>query len=203
MLRRMEGDQFLRRSDPAFGRRHRLPSLTGIAALIVLAASPLTACGSSAQSSTPTSATPTAAPARARPAAVNVSQLHALAARAGHPVYWAGAFTGTYELTRIADGRTYIRYLPSGVAVGTARTFLTIGTYVRPSPPFATVRKAALAKRATIESLPGGGLAVQYPSRMQSVFMVFPGASYEVEVYDPSTATALHLVTTGKVVPLP
>jgi hypothetical protein len=35
------------------------------------------------------------------------------------------------------------------------------------------------------------------------VSLVLPGANYEVEVYDPSAATALRLATGGKVVPIP
>jgi hypothetical protein len=135
--------------------------------------------------------------------AVNVSQLQALATSAGHPIYWAGRGSGTYELTRIADGRTFLRYLPPGVQVGAPQTFLTIGTYLRPTPPYGAVRQSALAKHATIRSLRDGALAVQYPSRPQSVYLVFPTARYEVEVYDPSPATALRLVTTGQVTPIP
>lgn len=93
--------------------------------------------------------------------AVSTGQLRALAASVGHPIYWAGAAAGTYELTRIADGRTYVRYLPPGVPVGSRRTYLTIGTYVRPSAPYAAVRQSAVAKHATIQPLKGGGLAVQ------------------------------------------
>jgi hypothetical protein len=140
----------------------------------------------------------------ATPVAVTASQLHALAKAAKHPIFWDGTAAGTYELTTIADGRTYIRYLPPGVAVGSSRTYLTIGTYARSSSPYAAVRNAGLAKHATIKAVgKTGELAVQYKARPQSVYLISPRANYEVEVYDPSSATAFRLATTGKIVPIP
>jgi hypothetical protein len=179
-------------------RRH------GRSAAWVLAASlALVGCGGSGNSGLSLGSGKTAATAKRAPAvAVTVSQLRALAASAGHPIYWAGRASGTYELTRIADGRTYLRYLPAGVQVGAPQTFLTIGTYLRPTPPYATVRQSALTKHATIRLLSDGGLAVQYRLRPESVYLVFPAARYVVEVYDPSPATALRLATTGKVTPI-
>lgn len=173
--------------------------LLAAATAALAVALPLAGCGGSVTSTSGTST----GPAHAIPVAVTPSQLHALAASAGHPIFWAGAFNGTYELTTIADGRTYVRYLPPGIPLGDPSLHLTVGTYVRPSPPFDAVRSAAIKKHATIVTLKDGALAVQYRQRPQSVYLVFPGALYEVEVYDPVGATALHLATTGKVVPIP
>jgi hypothetical protein len=155
------------------------------------------ACGGSA-----TSTTTVTAPKRAIPVPVTPGQLKALAAAEKHPIYWAGPFNGTYELTTIADGRTYIRYLPAGVPIGNPSLHLTVGTYVRPAPPYNAVKAAATAKKANVKPLKNGELAVQYQSRPQSVYIVFPGALYEVEVYDPDPAKAEHLVTSGKIVPI-
>jgi hypothetical protein len=160
----------------------------------------LAGCGSSSIGSSSTTST---APGRAVPVGVSATQLHAIAKSAGHPIYWAGTAAGTYELTSIADGRTYVRYLPPGTPVGSAHPYLTIGTYTRPSPPYNAVRSAGLAKHATLKALKGGGLAVQYRARPTSVYLIFPHAKYEVEVYDPSGATAFRLATTGKVVQIP
>jgi hypothetical protein len=173
-------------------RRGRLFALLAATSLSLA----LAACGGS--SSSTTSGTPN----RAIPVAVTPTQLRSIARSAGHPVYWAGPFNGTYELTTIADGRTYIRYLPPGIPVGDPSLHLTIGTYVRPSAPFESVRSAALKKHAVIKTMKDGSLAVQYRNRPSSVYLVFPGALYEVEVYDPNPATALSLATTGKVVPI-
>jgi hypothetical protein len=179
--------------------RHRakLLAVLGLSPMLTFA---LVGCGGSGNSS-PASGS-TGQPARAIPVAVSASQLRALAAAAGHPIYWAGTAPGTYEFTTIADGRSYVRYLPPGVPVGSPLGYLTVGTYVQSSPPFAAVRKAALGKRATIKPLRGGGLAIQYRTRPQSVYLVFPGARYEVEVYDPSPARALALAASGKVAPV-
>jgi hypothetical protein len=173
---------------------------TGRAALLVAATLGVAACGGSSGSSSSSSTAGTTQ--RAPSVSVSVAQLKALAAAVGHPIYWAGQAKGTYELTRIADGRTYIRYLPAGAQVGTHQTYLTVGTYVRSSPPYAAVRQSAMAKHATTMSLHGGVLAVQYPARPQSVYLVFPSARYEVEVYDPSPAAALRLATSRKIAPV-
>ena len=99
------------------------------------------------------------------------------------------------------------RALPAAASASQLRAVAAsaghIGTYMRSAPPYDAVRKAAAAKHATIRSLTGGGLAVQYGTDPQSVYLVFPGAAYEVEVYDPSPARALRLATSGKVVPIP
>src|SRR5947199_7806464 len=163
--------------------RQGLPLLAACMAALALAA-----CGGSSKTTT--------TPNRAIPVAVTPAQLKSIARSAGHPIYWAGPARGTYELTTIADGRTYIRYLPPGIPVGDPSLHLTVGTYVRPSSPFESVRSAGIKKHAVVRTLKDGSLAVQYRSRPSSVYLVFPGALYEVEVYDQNPATALRLATT-------
>lgn len=174
--------------------RRSIRHLVLVAFSAIVLAGVLAACGGSSSSSSSVK--------RAIPIAVTEAQLKSIAASAGHPIFWAGPFNGTYELTTIADGRTYIRYLPPGIPVGDPSRRLTIGTYVRSAPPFETVRKAAVDKHAVTRTLKDGSLAVQYRTRPQSVYLVFPGALYEVEVYSPNPATARRLATTGKVVPI-
>lgn len=175
--------------------RHGRGAVLGTALAVTLALA-LAACGGSSSSSSSGSSN------RAIPVAVTPSQLKSIARSAGHPIYWAGSFNGTYELTTIADGRTYIRYLPPGIPVGDPSLHLTIGTYVRPTSPFNSVQAAAAQKHATTHTFKDGSLAVQYRSKPDSVYLVFPGALYEVEVYDPNPATSLRLATTGKIVPI-
>src|SRR5205814_7461001 len=68
--------------------------------------------------------------ARAPATAVSLSGLRTLAGAVASPIYWIGPQAGhTYELTKTADNRIYIRYLPKGVPVGTSQAYLTVGTY--------------------------------------------------------------------------
>ena len=60
----------------------------------------------------------------------------------------------------------------------------------------------AARQHAVTRTFKDGSVAVQYRTRPDSVYLVFPGALYEVEVYDPNPATALRLATAGKVVPI-
>jgi hypothetical protein len=116
---------------------------------------------------------------------------------------WAGPRPHTvYELTRTTDGRTYVRYLPDGTKVGDPRPdFLTIGTYRQPHA-FANVRAAARRAGVVRIALPNGGLAVYDKSRPTSVYLAYPGAAYQVEVYSPSPAQARALARSGQVRPV-
>ena len=151
-------------------------------------------------SGTTTTTTSAGPPARATTVAVTATRLRAIAASAKHPIYWAGKATATYELTTVAGGPTYLRYLPPGVPVGSPHHYLTLATYTRTSSPYEATRQAALANHSVIRTLKGGGLAIQYTSTPHNVYLVFPRSRYEVHVYDPSGNKALSLATTGKIV---
>jgi hypothetical protein len=135
----------------------------------------------------------------ARAHAVSIRNLAALPSTVHHPVYWIGPQPGdTYELTLTTAGLIYIRYLPPGVAVGTRRAYLTVGTY-----PVKDAQNAvrAIAKRLHVSpvALRGGGLAVQDTKHPSSVYVAYPGSDYEVEVFDPSPARARQVALSGYV----
>jgi hypothetical protein len=146
-----------------------------------------------------TSATPHRAPATA----ASIQRLNGFASSVGHPIYWAGSQPSyTYELSRTKDGRVYIRYLPHGVKLGTPNpNYLTIGTYPQRNA-FATLRATAKTQGSGTIHLPGGGLAFQYRTRPTSVYLAYPGSDYQIEVFDPSPARALQLVTSGQINPV-
>jgi hypothetical protein len=130
------------------------------------------------------------------------TELRDFARTATNPIYWAGPRAGdTYELTRTADGRVYVRYLPEGVEVGDPRPqFLTVGTYRRPNA-FTELQRAAKAPGASSRTLPKGGLAV-FSKGSSSVYFGYPDGKYQVEVYAPSAGSARNLVLSGQVVPV-
>ena len=141
-------------------------------------------------------------PSRAQAVAAGVKTLRALPAQAGHDVYWAGKRTGnTYELTQTKDGRIYIRYLPAGVSVGDNRSqFLTVGTYSVRHAYQNLVKLSSKGQPTT--RLAGGGIAVPSKVDPRSVYLAYPHADLQVEVYDPSPARALSLVKSGRVAPV-
>jgi hypothetical protein len=136
-------------------------------------------------------------------AATSESELRSFAESSSHPVYWAGAKGGhTYELTRTTDGRVYVRYLPEGTEVGDPRSrFLTVGTYPR-AGAFAELKRAANADGAVSLKVGGGGLAVFSEAKPTSVYLGYPDARYQVEVYHPSPDEARRLALSGQVVPV-
>jgi hypothetical protein len=144
-----------------------------------------------------------AQPGRATAAGVSLQELRAVASTIPHPVYWTGARPrNTYELTRTRDGRVYIRYLPQGTKVGSARgDFLTVGTYPQQNA-FQTLRATARTQGAPLVELRDGGLAFQDENRPTSVYAAFPGSDYQVEVFEPSAGRALRLVKGGRLAAL-
>ena len=129
--------------------------------------------------------------------------LRSASAQAKRPIYWVGPRSGqTYELTRTASGRVYIRYLPPGAKIGNRRADYTIvGTY--PTKDALKVLQD-LAKQPTEKSVPapGGGIAVYATNAPTNVYVAFPGSDEQIEVFDPSATRALRLVTSGRVAPV-
>ena len=136
------------------------------------------------------------------PAFVSPAQLAAVAAQTNHPIYWAGEKSGMYELTRTSDGRTYIRYLPTGAKVGDpAAKYLTVGTY-QTKNAFTAIKRAAARRGAVSLKIDNGGLLVFNQSTPKSVYFSYPGATYQVEVFDSSPQQARTLALAGKITPV-
>jgi len=174
-------------------RRHAFAALT-----FVLFAAGLGGCGGDDKTSTQAST-----PAKAAPALISQDELKAYAKSLDHPLYWAGPRSNFgYELTKTADGSSYVRYLPNGVAAGDPRPiFLTIGTYPRDNA-FGIVQQSAAAKGAQSVSLPGGGIGVPSPRSPKSVYLSYPKSPVLVEVFSTDAARSLQLVKRQAVVPI-
>jgi hypothetical protein len=159
--------------------------------------------GNDDSSSTSTTTSTNEATQPIGPLAATPAALREVAAQAKQPIYWVGPRPGqTYELTRTAGGRVYVRYLPAGAAIGNRRADYTIvGTY--PTQGALQVLKE-LAKQPNEKSVPapGGGIAVYSSSAPANVYVAFPGQNVEIEVFDPSARKALRMVKTGRVAPV-
>jgi hypothetical protein len=108
-----------------------------------------------------------------------------------------------YEVTETADAYVFVRYLPSGTALGSPRPdFLTIATYPRPDA-YSDIETAARRPGAVEISLPGNGLAVYDAGKPTSVYVAYRRSGQQVEVYDPSASEARRLVRSGLVRPVP
>ena len=144
----------------------------------------------------------TSHPAPALPAgvsAVTAQNLETLAASLSAPIYWAGPQAGvTYELNQGTTGRTYIRYLPQGVAIGSPADYLTVGTYAYPNAYNITLGLAGEAGSVKVP-VAGGGVAFFEHSRPTNVYIAFPGSDYQVEVFAPVAGQAAQLVREGKI----
>lgn len=135
--------------------------------------------------------------------AVTRAELVALAGTLEHPVYWAGPMADhTYELTRTASGRVYVRYLPQGVEVGDRRPrYLTVGTYPQ-ADAYRAVREAAKLPETVSRRASGGALIVYDRRRPRSVYFTFPRARFQVEVFAPDADRARDLTYSGRIEPV-
>jgi len=132
---------------------------------------------------------------------VSASSLQATAAKAATPIYWAGAQPGTkLELSEPSADRTYVRYLTGGAKAGDKRAdFLTVSTYVQPNAA-ASLRRQAKRSGGTIDRAPGKATLYYGRDNPSSVYLAYPGAAVEVEVFDPNFKRALALVEAGEIV---
>ena len=135
--------------------------------------------------------------------AATAANLRALARVTQRPIYWAGPKAGvTYELTQTRDGRTYIRYLPRGVALGDrGGAYLLVATYPIPDA-YTAVQRAGAEPGAVTFRIPKGGLAVYNRDAETNVYFAYPRSRYQVEVFDPDPRTARRLVASGAVRPI-
>jgi hypothetical protein len=150
--------------------------------------------GSSASSTSPI-------PKGTKAVPISVKGLRTIASL-GIVIYWVGEKPGfTYELTKTADNRVFIRYLPTGVPIGTDKLYLTIGTYPMKSA-FAVTSK--LATKSSSVPIAAGKDTVEFYKRSSptSVFLAYRGSDYQIEVYDPSPGRARQLVGLGQVAPV-
>lgn len=120
----------------------------------------------------------------------------------GYPIYWAGPRAGAeYEVSRLEEGRTYVRYLPEGEKAESDKAFLTVGSYEEQGA-LGNLRKLGQTSGAILVGIPGGGSAYAESTKATSAYMAFPGVDVQVEVYDPEGGKALELIRSGAIVPV-
>jgi hypothetical protein len=132
---------------------------------------------------------------------VSADSLREAAVAGTRPIYWAGEQDGTeLELSRPDKGRTYVRYLTGGAEAGDKRAdFLTVGTYAQPNA-VASLRRQAKRSGGTLGHAPNNATVYYDRGSPQSVYLAYPGAPVEVEVFDPSFKRALRMVESGQIV---
>lgn len=120
----------------------------------------------------------------------------------GYPIYWAGSRPGVeYEVSRLEEGRTYVRYLPEGEEAESEEQFLTVGSYQQANA-IESVRELGGKPGAILVQIDGGGAAYAEGVDATSAYMAFPGVEAQVEVFDPQPGKALQLIRSGTVVPV-
>jgi hypothetical protein len=134
--------------------------------------------------------------------ALDAAGLKARTAAAASPVYWAGPQQNvSYELTQTSNGRTYVRYLPTGVKAGSKTRYLTIGTYPLQNALAAT-KAAAKGSGAVAIDVGHGGFGFYSRSSPSSVYLAYPGENVQMEVFDPSPREAQQVASSGRLRPV-
>jgi hypothetical protein len=137
------------------------------------------------------------------PIAATPAQIRDLSVQIGRPIYWLGPMQDkAYELQRTTQDRIYVRYLPPDVRVGTSSAaYPLVGTYPV-HKAYNVLKKLAKVSGEASFTAPRGGLAVYSRSRPTNIYLAYPGSDVQIEVYDPSSAQARSLITSGRVVPV-
>ena len=133
---------------------------------------------------------------------VSQADLTALVGTLGHSIYWAGdQGLSSFELSGTKPN-TYIRYLPNGVAAGTADQYLTVATYEQQNA-YQGLESASKVQGAKAVKLKGGALLVQPGDKPKSAYFAFPQANLLMEVFDPQPGRAYELIRSGVIQPVP
>ena len=143
-----------------------------------------------------------AAPAQSSTAQLSGRNLVALGESLDRPFYWAGPRNGvSYEFTETADRKIFVRYLPAGVAAGSAKPYLTVATYPVANA-YAVTRTAAGRPGSVRLNGKGGGVAFYDKERPTNVYIAFPRGNVQVELYAPEPRVLRQLVAAGRIRPV-
>jgi hypothetical protein len=119
-----------------------------------------------------------------------------------YPVYWLGPKPGVeYEVTLISDGRTYIRYLPTGVEAQSPDPYLTVGSYEQANA-YDVLKGLAKRPGQSTVTIPNGGLALRYQGKSNGIYAAFPGDDTQIEIFDPTPGKALDFAKSGALAPV-
>jgi len=133
---------------------------------------------------------------------VSEDELADAVADVGYPVYWIGPRAGVeYEVTKITDGRTYVRYLPEGEEPETKTPFLTVANYQQDNA-YQVLDELASETGQEVFDVDGGGRALQRADSDTGLYVALPGDNTQIEVFDPEPGQARELVESGAVVPV-
>jgi hypothetical protein len=137
------------------------------------------------------------------PVAATPGRIRDLSVEEGRPIYWLGPRNNTvYELQRTTQDRIYVRYLTPSAPVGTKQAnYALVGTYPVANA-YAVLKGLSKASGETSFTAQKGGIAVYSDSRPTNVYLAYPGADTQIEVYDPTPGNARSLVASGRVVPV-
>jgi hypothetical protein len=183
--------------------RNRIPGLRLGAVLAIAVAVAVAAFFLLREDEEEPQSSPPAAVAANAPEAVTLAALRRRADQLDMPVYWAGRLPGRkYELTETPDGsRIYVRYLPANARVGAQRPFLTVATYRMSNAFEATKAVSTVAGSRTLE-VPDGGIAFYAADHPTSVYLAFPDANYQIEVFHPRPEIVRRVVRSGQIRPI-
>jgi hypothetical protein len=133
--------------------------------------------------------------------ALTESELVRVIAENNLVAYWAGPSSGAlYSLVANTTGQVFIRYLPNGLGIDdTGASYRVIATY--PQADAFSITQAAGNQPNAISFVNPDGAQVFFSKDFPSnIYMAFPDAPYQIEVFDPSPGGALGLATTSRLI---
>lgn len=133
--------------------------------------------------------------------ALTESELVRLVSENNLVAYWSGPQTGAlYSLVANTSGQVFIRYLPNGAGLDdTAANYRVVATYPQ-ADAFAITQAAGNQPNAISFVNPDGAQVFFSKDFPSNIYMAYPDAPFEIEIFDPGSGTALNLATTARAI---
>lgn len=130
---------------------------------------------------------------------VSESDLRAFGGARG-PAYWLGPRGDSQlELTQLASGSVFVRYLTGDAEAGDSRReFVTVATYAQ-SGGYDDLLEASRQDGAQADTSQTGALIVTTEDAPNSAYFSFEDADFQVEVFSPKKGAAEKFVNSGTV----
>ena len=108
----------------------------------------------------------------------------------GFPIYWNGKMKDTnLELTILAEGKVFVRYLPNDISAGAAEPYFTVASYYDPAG-YARVLNLGSAEGAKFIKYSGGAVAASTSELDSNIYFAFDGNPAVYNVYAPDAQVA-------------
>lgn len=185
--------------------KKRLFAGLALGAIVLLVALIISNVSGSANDDSPIAANPNVS----APSSITLSELPAtivskdellsLTKDLGFVIYWNGEMPDTnLELTILAEGKVFVRYLPKEVPVGAAEPYFTVASYYDPEG-FAKIQNVGATAGAKLINYSGGAAAASASEADSNIYFGFDGYPALYNIYAPDPQVGWSALESGTI----